>query len=99
MQVKKVAVVQHSFRSAFEWPILYAFGRNIRQKISNFAVLQNGSNALAITATDEVYAIGHNGVHVPLGIGTTSRALKGVEVTELSGQGKYKLLILTLSID
>lgn len=75
------------FSSVSHWPILNAIGRNVRQIIKNFAVLQNGCNALVITNTDEVYAIGTNGEHAPLGTGNTARVLTNVLVKELSGQG------------
>ena len=81
------SIALHRSKSTFEWPILYTFERKLRQKIVDFAVLQNGCNAFIITSNDEVHCIGHNGIHAPLPIGTTSRALKGVQISELSGQG------------
>ena len=69
------------------WPVLNVVQRDIFSKLEYFAVLDNGDDAIVITKDSQVYAIGINGNHCPLGVGSTSSFTFAKKVSGLCDKG------------
>ena len=74
-------------KSICHWPLLQALELNIQLKIKHFAVFDDGNNAIVVTVDDEVYSLGVNSYHAPLGVGDIQRIFKAKKIPELYGKG------------
>lgn len=70
------------------WPLIHAIDNSIRSEINLFTVVDNGDNAIVVTTSDQIYSIGTNGGHCPLGIGTISATLSATKLTSISNKSK-----------
>ena len=71
------------------WPLLQVIEESLKRQVQLFTVLDNGNNAIVVTVGGEVYSVGVNGAHCPLGTGSTDIAISPIILPSISNKGNY----------